>query len=138
MNVAGTFVCCEFCVDLQKYPLTNSISSAENIAHRYESGEYSIIKDNYLSEIDIFDTPNIFIAIVSNPDYDVPMIATAVNDTPTSIMSTVQRGRRIVRVDKINNLPDEGYDYLSQVTVAAIPYVESDNAAGGKTATIAG
>lgn len=34
-------------------------------------------------------------------------------------------------------LPDEGYNYLSQVTVAAIPYVESDNAAGGKTVTIA-
>ena len=33
-------------------------------------------------------------------------------------------------------LPDTGYDYLSQVTVAAIPYVESDNAAGGKTVTI--
>ena len=32
--------------------------------------------------------------------------------------------------------PDSGYDYLSQVTVAAIPYAESDNAAGGKTATI--
>lgn len=30
------------------------------------------------------------------------------------------------------------YNYLSQVTVAAIPYVETDNAAGGKTATIAG
>lgn len=35
-------------------------------------------------------------------------------------------------------LPDSGYDYLSQVTVAAIPYVETDNAAGGKTVTIAG
>lgn len=35
-------------------------------------------------------------------------------------------------------LPDEGYDYLSQVTVEAIPYVETDNAAGGKTVTIAG
>lgn len=34
-------------------------------------------------------------------------------------------------------LPDTGYNYLSQVTVAAIPYVESDNAAGGKTVTIA-
>ena len=34
--------------------------------------------------------------------------------------------------------PDAGYDYLSQVTVAAIPYVESDNAAGGKTVTIGG
>lgn len=35
-------------------------------------------------------------------------------------------------------LPDVGTDYLSQVTVKAIPYVESDNAAGGKTVTIAG
>lgn len=33
-------------------------------------------------------------------------------------------------------LPDEGYNYLSQVTVAAIPYVESENSAGGKTVTI--
>lgn len=33
-------------------------------------------------------------------------------------------------------LPDSGYDYLSQVTVAAIPYVETENAAGGYTATI--
>ena len=30
------------------------------------------------------------------------------------------------------------YNYLTQVTVAAIPYVETDNAAGGKTVTIAG
>ena len=33
-------------------------------------------------------------------------------------------------------LPDTGYDYMSQVNVAAIPYVETDNSAGGKTATI--
>ena len=33
-------------------------------------------------------------------------------------------------------LPDTGYNYLSQVTVAAIPYVESDNSAGGVTVTI--
>lgn len=32
--------------------------------------------------------------------------------------------------------PDTGYDYLSAVTVAAIPIVYSDNAAGGQTATI--
>lgn len=32
---------------------------------------------------------------------------------------------------------DEGYNYLSQVIVAAIPYSESDNNAGGKTVTIA-
>ena len=35
-----------------------------------------------------------------------------------------------------NVLPDEGFNYLSQVTVNAIPYVESDNSAGGTTVTI--
>lgn len=35
-------------------------------------------------------------------------------------------------------LPDTNYDYLSQVNVEAIPYVETDNSAGGKTVTIAG
>ena len=33
-------------------------------------------------------------------------------------------------------LPDDGYDYLSQVTVAAIAYSEAQNAGGGLTATI--
>jgi len=32
--------------------------------------------------------------------------------------------------------PDQGYDYLAQVTVAAIPYNETINAAGGLTVTI--
>lgn len=32
--------------------------------------------------------------------------------------------------------PDTGYNYLSQVNVAAIPYSETDNAAGGVTVTI--
>ncbi len=34
--------------------------------------------------------------------------------------------------------PSTGYNYISQVTVEAIPYTETDNAAGGKTITIAG
>lgn len=33
--------------------------------------------------------------------------------------------------------PETGYNYLTQVTVNAIPYVETDNAAGGKTVSIA-
>ena len=34
-------------------------------------------------------------------------------------------------------LPDEGYNYLSEVNVAAVPYSETENAAGGLTVTIA-
>lgn len=33
-------------------------------------------------------------------------------------------------------LPDTGYTHLTQVTINPIPYVESDNNAGGKTVTI--
>lgn len=33
-------------------------------------------------------------------------------------------------------LPDAGYDYLAEVDIAAIAYVETPNAAGGNTATI--
>lgn len=33
-------------------------------------------------------------------------------------------------------LPPSGYDYISQVNVAAIAVVETDNAAGGKTVTV--
>lgn len=42
--------------------------------------------------------------------------------TPTTSQQTIQ--------------PDTGYDYLSSVTVSAIPYVESQNSAGGTTVTI--
>lgn len=35
-------------------------------------------------------------------------------------------------------LPDSGTDYLSQVVINAIPYVESSNSAGGTTITIGG
>lgn len=44
--------------------------------------------------------------------------------TPTRTQQTIQ--------------PDTGYDYLSSVTVNAIPYTETENAAGGTTVTIAG
>lgn len=33
-------------------------------------------------------------------------------------------------------IPDSGYNYLTQVTVEAIPYTETPNAAGGTTVTI--
>lgn len=48
--------------------------------------------------------------------------ATSVNITPYLTAATV--------------LPPTGYDYISQVNVAAITITESDNAAGGKTVTI--
>lgn len=41
-------------------------------------------------------------------------------------------------IDGFTVLPDEGFDYLSQVNVGKIPYAEAPNAAGGITVTIGG
>lgn len=48
--------------------------------------------------------------------------AETVNVTPTKTAQTIT--------------PSTGYNYISQVNVAAIPYTETDNAAGGVTVTI--
>lgn len=55
---------------------------------------------------------------------DTPVVVQAKTFTPTVTGATVT--------------PDSGYQYLTQVTVNAIPYTETDNSAGGKTVTIAG
>ena len=39
--------------------------------------------------------------------------------------------------DGMTVVSDSGYNYLSSVTINPIPYVETDNSAGGKTVTIA-
>lgn len=51
---------------------------------------------------------------------------------------TVQAKSVTPRTTEQTILPDSDFDYLSQVVVAAIPYVETENAAGGITITIAG
>lgn len=48
--------------------------------------------------------------------------AQAKNATPSFTQQTIQ--------------PDAGYDYLSAVTISAIPVAYADNAAGGRTVTI--
>lgn len=49
-------------------------------------------------------------------------IESSKNVTPTSASQTI--------------LPSTGYDVMAEVVVAAVPYVETDNAQGGKTVTI--
>ena len=73
-----------------------------------------IIPDNIKSGVTILG--------VSGSYSGAAIQAQAKSITPTTSQQIVQ--------------PDAGYDYLSQVTVAAIPYSETSNAAGGTTVTI--
>ena len=60
-----------------------------------------------------------------------------VNGTMSSTEGANPQQKTVTPTTKVQTvLPDDGYNFLSQVTVNPIPYVESDNAAGGKTVTI--
>lgn len=82
--------------------------SAQLIKHRYSAEDpLTVLQPETSSELDIYDSPNVFIAVVSNPDLSGPMTATAVNDNPTSRLSTVRRGRRIPHVVRVDNIASQ-------------------------------
>lgn len=81
---------------------------ASNIDHRYGLKErINLLRRPCTIETDMFDAPNVFIAVCSNPDLDAPMVAMAVNDNPMSSLSVFRRGRRIVKTYKVDNIPSQ-------------------------------
>ena len=62
---------------------------------------------NFSDEEDIFDAPNVFICVCSNPDLEQPMVATAVNDNPQSRKSTFRRNMRIASLIKVDNIASQ-------------------------------
>lgn len=82
--------------------------TAENIQHTLDSATVkSLLLPQLRRETDVYQAPNVFLVICSNPDKSGPMTATAVNDNPQSPLSTVKRGRRIMSVEKINNIASQ-------------------------------
>lgn len=79
---------------------------AENITIEYRNDQYSILYPDDSSTTDIFDKPNVFIAVVENPDLPENLRAEAVNDDPTVPYSTVNRGR-IAQYEKLDNIASQ-------------------------------
>lgn len=72
--------------------------------------------------------------IPENIKSGVEILGVTGNYTGTSVTAQAKTATPYTTQQTV--LPDSGYDYLSQVTVAAISYVETTNSAGGKTVTI--
>lgn len=78
--------------------------SAAGIARTYRSG-ISNIRTSVSTQLDIYDAPNVFIAMMDNPDYDGVIIKTAENNDVSSALSIPRRGRRILApVIKVDNI----------------------------------
>lgn len=82
--------------------------SAESITHTLDSTNVNcLLLPQIEREMDIYNTPNVFIAICSSADRANPWVATAVNDNPQSPLSIMRRGRRIVSIENVNNIASQ-------------------------------
>ena len=92
--------------------------SAATLQHQYREGDQiRVLGREYCAEMDIFDAPNVFIAVLENPEYPEPIYRTAVNDSPASQISTISQGLRIPKVLMVDNIADEAalQDYVNRV-----------------------
>lgn len=78
------------------------------INHVYENDRRSVLYPEWSKTTDLYEAYNVFVKVVSSPDYPEPMVARAVNNDPNSPISTVQRGRQIVDPDtEIDNIASQ-------------------------------
>lgn len=85
-----------------------SVPTADNIEHTINSDDIDcLMLPSITNEVDVFDAPNVFICVCSNPDKDDVMIAKAENTNPQSELSISRRGRRIVHLEKVDNIASQ-------------------------------
>lgn len=85
-----------------------SVPSAANIKHTLDSDNiHSLLLPEISRETDVYQAPNVFLCIVSNADKTGPMVATSENDNPQSPLSIPRRGRRIVSVQRVDNIASQ-------------------------------
>lgn len=78
------------------------------VDHVYSSGEFSMLRADYERTEDIYTAYNVFVKVVNSPDYPFPLVARAINNDPSSPISTVRRGREITDPEtQIDNIASQ-------------------------------
>lgn len=73
----------------------------------YMTDENSLVLPDASQFNDFFNVPNVVIRYLDHPDGE-PLRSVFVNDNPNSPVSTVRRGRRIVDVESVDDIADQG------------------------------
>lgn len=73
----------------------------------YQADALSVIYRETSSVLDSYEVPNVIVAICSNPDMAQELRSIYTNDNPASPLSTVSRGRKIVRVDTLDSVASQ-------------------------------
>jgi len=86
----------------------SSVPTAEHIEHTLDSTDVrSLLLPEISRETDIYSAPNVFLCICSSADKIAPLTATAENTNPQSPLSIMRRGRRIMKVVRVNNIANQ-------------------------------
>ena len=76
------------------------------VKHRYLDDEMSVLAAEMGEDMDSYEVPNIIIGVVSRPE-GAPLRAEWRNEDPGSALSIERRGRKVVRVDTLDDILDE-------------------------------
>lgn len=74
--------------------------------YSYKTDSLSVIYDNAVNSLDLFNVPNSWVVTASNPE-KTALVSTYTNSELTSKTSTVNRGRTIVDYQKIDDIFDQ-------------------------------
>jgi len=80
--------------------------SKREVEYSYYCNDTSVITPDMVEEIDIFNAPNVWHIVYSNPE-ELPKMTTYENNSLSSITSIPNRGRRIVKTGTIENIPNQ-------------------------------
>lgn len=93
--------------DAQGYARVEPPGNSTSVQHSYLADETSILDAAYTIESNAYSSYNVFTAVVSSPDLDAPLYATAENDDPLSPLSTIRRGRIPMPVIKLDSMASQ-------------------------------
>ena len=82
-------------------------ASINTRTHRYGAAETTLLRIPMSVQADTFDAANVFVDIVSSADLDAELRAVAENVNPTSPLSIMRRGRRIVSVETVEGIASQ-------------------------------
>lgn len=86
VNNEGVYVCKRF-----------YMPTVDTISYTYRADELSVIKGDSSTIQDFYNVPNVFFCVVSNSELPEDLQSMYVNDNSGNKLSTVSRGRRIVK-----------------------------------------
>lgn len=85
-----------------------STPTAGSIEHTLDASNVeSLMLPQISRTTDVYRAPNVFLCVCSNADKSGPLVATAENTNPQSPLSIMRRGRRIMSVQRVNNIASQ-------------------------------